>query len=555
MSLPITMRSTQVIFSFILLLTTAYATAVSASVSSGTVTPGFATALVCHDPTCTTPTPGSINFRPTGTTPVTIDDTNGVDGIAWGTELGWITFNPTGSSGITINATTGALSGSAWSQVSGWVNFRPTGQGVSINSAGEFVGWAWTGGPNGGWIKFDCAQSACVKTDWRPTSARPVVATTGGGGGGGGIISGPLAVGTIVPEGTTPVPNNPFTPGDSSGDVCGNLPGVQGSIPSGYVSDFGGFCLFRYDFCPNMTGEQLSIPSGYELTEADTCVLSKNRVTPRKTATPPAKPAVDYCANFTGLQEEVPLNYIVDSSGFCVPEKIDYCPNLEGSQSSIPSGYAIASNGDCSVLPVPEVPQVLDPESNTNNPSTGPSGGSGGSSVDATVDAQRIIALPFMPKSILLPADIPVIGNMFRTQNAQGGVERPAVDVVSLGVTAAAIPLAPLTLFWLLLARGARGMVYNSVTKEALANTRLIFYSAAGAPIKDILTNAKGHFNLRLPKGDYSVKAFLPQHAFPSIKAPGTNLLAKSKDYRGGTFSVKGRGKQILEIPLDPMAS
>jgi peptidoglycan hydrolase-like protein with peptidoglycan-binding domain len=143
-----------------------------ASVSNGTILPGFQTAKVCYDTTCTNKTPGTINFIPSGITPITIADSTGITGKAWGNNLGWIDFKPTGG-GVSINPTTGVLSGTAWSQVSGWVNFSVTGQSVSINSNGEFVGYAWTGGTKGGWIKFDCSIfGACVKTDWRPIPYR-----------------------------------------------------------------------------------------------------------------------------------------------------------------------------------------------------------------------------------------------------------------------------------------------------------------------------------------------------------------------------------------------
>lgn len=141
-----------------------------ASVSLGTITPGFQNTKVCHEVSCASH--GTINFKPTGVTAITIDDTTGISGTAWGNELGWINFKPI-NAGVTINPSTGLLSGKAWSQVSGWINFSVTGQSVVINNNGEFFGWAWTGGEQGGWIKFDCSDtSTCVKTDWRPIPAR-----------------------------------------------------------------------------------------------------------------------------------------------------------------------------------------------------------------------------------------------------------------------------------------------------------------------------------------------------------------------------------------------
>ncbi len=120
--------------------------AFTVSAATGTIDPSFYNAKVCHDVTCTTPTPGVLNFIPTGVSPVLVDDVSGISGKIWGNELGWITLNPTGA-GLELNPTTGAVTGKAWSQVSGWINFSPTGQGVFIDTTtGEFSGWAWTGG-------------------------------------------------------------------------------------------------------------------------------------------------------------------------------------------------------------------------------------------------------------------------------------------------------------------------------------------------------------------------------------------------------------------------
>jgi len=96
----------------------------------------------------------------------------------WGDEIGWVNLAPTGS-GVTINSATGALSGYAYANTGSWINFNPTDVsggtdvGVSINSSGEFTGWAWVSGAYGGWMKFDCSSSnTCVKTDWRPSGSR-----------------------------------------------------------------------------------------------------------------------------------------------------------------------------------------------------------------------------------------------------------------------------------------------------------------------------------------------------------------------------------------------
>jgi hypothetical protein len=186
----------------------------SASTSNGTIDTTFKYARICHDTACTTY--GNVNFSPSinGSTPgavaVAITDT-GITGNAWGDEIGWINFAPTGA-GVTINPTTGVLSGYAWANGGSWINFSPSqvgggpAVGVTIDSSGQFIGWAWVSGLYGGWMRFDCASaSTCVKTDWRPIPARTTTPPTGGGGGGGG----PTTLTTTPPVTPTPLVTPP----------------------------------------------------------------------------------------------------------------------------------------------------------------------------------------------------------------------------------------------------------------------------------------------------------------------------------------------------------
>jgi hypothetical protein len=166
-----------------------------ASQSSGTIDPtsaGFKYTRICKDVACSTF--GNVNWKPTlnastnGATAVSVTD-SGLSGHIWGDEIGWINLSPAGA-GVTIDPNTGTLTGKGYSTVGGWINFSPTGAGVSINSSGEFTGNAYVAGINGGWMKFSCPGTYCVKTDWVPvpnrSSGGPVTPVGGGGGGGGG---------------------------------------------------------------------------------------------------------------------------------------------------------------------------------------------------------------------------------------------------------------------------------------------------------------------------------------------------------------------------------
>lgn len=163
--------------------------------------------------------------------PVSASATDGIiDAVskyAWGENIGWVNFGASNStvhvmdsalSGYALSETAGwiylgdvanngegALSGYAWGENVGWIKFNPTNGGVSINSSGEFTGSAL--GENIGWIIFNCSTSACVKTDWRPQSARAT--PTPAQGGGGVVLIWPSA--TPVPT-PSPTPQVPLVP-------------------------------------------------------------------------------------------------------------------------------------------------------------------------------------------------------------------------------------------------------------------------------------------------------------------------------------------------------
>ena len=274
------------------------------------------TAKVCHDVSCTNVAPGSINFLPTTGNDAIIDTVTGLSGQIWGNELGWINLHPTGAGVTFSDPSTGILTGKAWSQVSGWINFGVTGQQVTIDmNSGEFAGYAWTGGPFGGWIKFDCMDtSSCVKVSWPGTNQ-----TNSSGG--------------SVSSGSYP-------------DVCRNIEGLQRSIPSGYTVDLNGLCLTAFDACPNLEGDQSSVPKGFTTSAIGACI-----------------PDIDYCPNINGVQNSVPDSYVVTQNGNCIKPKIDackdvpgiqsdkndctkedLCKNINGLQTIIPDGYS--SNGN-----------------------------------------------------------------------------------------------------------------------------------------------------------------------------------------------------------------
>lgn len=276
-----------------------------ANANTGTIVESFDTNKVCHDFTCITPTPGIINWKPTGQTDVIIDDETGFSGKIWGNELGWITLNPIGPDGVYFSdPSNGTLAGKAWSQVAGWINFAPTGQQVVINpSTGEFSGWAWAGGAYGGWIKFDCDDvNSCIKTSWRNDndSEREIISS-------GGVL------------------------GEISYDVCTNIDGFQNDIPKGYTI-YKTDCVFIVDICNNISGYQTEVPSGFKIVGTECQLIQSD--------------PLDYCKNITGEQIVVPKGFIVSNEGDCVMPPNDLCINLEGFQEVLPNGF-ILDGGLC----------------------------------------------------------------------------------------------------------------------------------------------------------------------------------------------------------------
>jgi hypothetical protein len=166
-----------------------------ASESQGIIENGFNLTKICKTIDCSSY--GNVNWKPTlnanttGAVAVTITDSS-ITGYLWGDEIGWVNLQPTGY-GVTVNPNTGALSGYAYANVGSWINFSPTSVsggtpvGVSINAQGQFTGWAYVSGINGGWMEFDCSlASTCMQTDWRPVPSRtassnPSNSSTGSG--------------------------------------------------------------------------------------------------------------------------------------------------------------------------------------------------------------------------------------------------------------------------------------------------------------------------------------------------------------------------------------
>lgn len=403
-------------------------------------TAGTNTAKVCYDSTCTSPVPSSINFELSQQPSIVIDSVTGISGYVWGSPLGWINMNPTGQGVTFADTSTGLLTGKAWSQVSGWVNFSVTGQQVVINpTSGQFGGWAWTGGPYGGWIKFDCADAAaCVSTTWKTPVVTPPISA-----GHPRVL--PLDVCSNIDGLQASIPSG-YTV-DNFGhcitvvDVCPNFLGDQETVPTGYVLDEIGACVpTTIDYCPNIKGTQYRIPSGYEINTDGDCTRPRSvDVCPGDTGVQISydqcsKKVMDICLNLPGIQEVVPDQY-TGEAGSCYPVTFDMCSNIDGVQPTIPVGYVLSEDGSCAIKQEDLCDnlagsQVIVPKGFFQQ-------GEHCFFIQIKEETPvRVIAFSFIPKAIQLPSDNIAVKTLTKavTISLQSDTGTPyRVDLVSFG--------------------------------------------------------------------------------------------------------------------------
>jgi len=104
-------------------------------------------------------------------------------------------------------------------------------------------------------------------------------------------------------------------------DLCGNISGIQTTVPADYSVDSAAVCLPPpVDVCTNIDGLQISMPPGYLLDSDGNC-------------------QPDVCPNILGLQMGLPDNKEFDPMGNCVDH--DMCSNIDAIQAVVPSGYRL----------------------------------------------------------------------------------------------------------------------------------------------------------------------------------------------------------------------
>lgn len=208
---------------------------------------------------------GNFQFQPSYN--ATVTDTS-LLGYMWGSTLGWINLNcaNNGTCGtvnykVAVDSTTcgvpATLSGYAWSTL-GWVNFGPfsintpvvQAPQVTINTSGEWNGYAWASAAGGGWIEWDCsaggkAAGKCTVTDWHPPvcSSTTGTTTTTTTGTTTGVVIPPTTTtttggtsGTPTTTTTTGTSGTPTTTTSTSGTGSGTPTTTTGTSSTGTTS-------------------------------------------------------------------------------------------------------------------------------------------------------------------------------------------------------------------------------------------------------------------------------------------------------------------------------
>jgi len=501
-----------------------------ASESVGTILPGFASTKICQDVACSVY--GSMNWLPTingstpGATAVSITD-SGLTGNLWGSEVGWVNLSPTGS-GVTINPATGALSGNAYANTGGWINFRPTQVagnptvGVTINSSGEFEGYAYVTGIKGGWMKFDCTDpTLCIKTDWRPTGSRTAVTPTPA------PASSVVGIGYLQP---TPSAGGPATSSDVViSNIYVNYNAVTGRVIVEWTTDIPtqSEVTYKVGNSPTQSVVRLSNPTTAHVinfTAAQGAFLYltiSSTGIGRNVTLEQISFRIPYFDLITATSTRIPIAFTTRPPESTLPENVDSTPDT---QSNTPNTSNTPESGAENTGTPPEPTLINSTETKENTPTPLPP------YFDLTIRILGIIALLIRPLvtnlrlESLMDARL-AVRRMFGVLTPR---RRPIVEP------------------W--------GTVYDSLTKRPLDPVYVSLRSAeTNKEITGAITDLAGRYGFLVPPGEYKLTAMKTHYDFPSSRLRGKHDdLVYDRLYFGENFTVtKEEGVVLRNIPLD----
>lgn len=526
---------------------------VKASIIDGTIDPTNHNAQTCENILCTITSTSPINFgyftdpaSLPATSNVHVKDTE-LTGFIWGKSFGYVVLNcadtvvtPGGAphSGLGCVSTNGSfkvqnnyngiLSGWAWGQTTGWVNFNSKVNcdvdnngfidsndmcdgdnttttyhdfNVTINSSGQFTGYAWA--QNFGYIKFDCTSGVdyCVQTDWRPRNTRPQCSN--------GIDDD--ADGTIDSADPGCITNGVYDPTDDTESNGGSTGGGFAQCADGIDNDLDGYIDYPADpGCTSLTdNDETNGPGG-------PTVCTDPRATNVGQPLPCTYPS-NLCSdpNATNMGQPLPCTY--PSTTLC----LDHSANNYG-------------------LPAPcTYPQVC------TGPNCNPTDGGGGS----------CLLHPWTPECI-----DPILKIIGPTGLFVGLTYSLATSLFATPLTFSEILLIPMRLWTLLLAiLGLRkrnrpwGTVYDSVTKQPLDPAYVVLQDLQGNEIATCITDLDGRYGFLVPaEGQYRIVANKTNYAFPSKKLAGKTSDEMYQDlYFGEVITIKEGEVITKNIPMD----
>jgi len=103
--------------------------------------------------------------------------------------------------------------------------------------------------------------------------------------------------------------------------------------------------------------------------------------------------------------------------------------------------------------------------------------------------------------------------------------------------------------------KGAKpvGFVYDSVTKEPIAQAIVRIFDEENRIIWSDVTDGKGYFTARLKDGKYKIVVRASRYAYPSTVVFGKEDYPVTNVYHGEEFIVSSESEINFAIPLDPM--
>ena len=439
---------------------------------------------------------------------------SGISGYIWGETVGWINLSPTHNP-VTLTCPSNPgdpayLGGYAWGQNTGWINFAPTNatgaNKPQINTAtGKISGTVWS--QNYGWIQLSSPEtpsgssydpSVGLVTSWHGCGSSPTVPG----------CTNPVAS-NYNPSATTDDGSCILPSGGGSGGGSG---GSGGSGDGGCASPLvmiGGVCTMPVSGCTNPAASNYN--SSATINDGS-CTLSSGG-----------------SGGTGGGGNGGPGGS--DSSG-------GTGGGGGGSRTSGGSGGGGTSGGNSA--------------SNTSNTSSSYSPGS--------VNGGRTQVAAGGPLGIFSIPTLAGVNNFLHTLPKTWKWVLPLVGVIGLLGTLPGIitRFANLLLGFLFGRKKQRGIVYDSVTKEALDPAYVsVIDIVTGKEILNQITDIHGRYGFVLKKGSYKMTVGKTHYQFPSEKLAGkTNDETYDHLYFGGIFTVENEQDVVtMNIPMDPLAT